>query len=767
MNIQNAPELPDPVGLRAAFQLLAKNDLFKDVTGLEGNQRNALSSFQGALETAKFFGGKASELAQQNEAARSVDRQLAQIEQARDGDLISQTEAQDLAHAALSSLVGEPKTAAGPPTDEPAVSRAIDAAVQSERGQVTVTTPSGSVDAAFEGGAKPALGSGLRPVVSNLVKQVARPVVFEKLEAFDDAATIPGKTLRRFRMSTTVTASRDVKLVTAVKVPKSSGGDGPINLVDAGFAPRDPANPGLFTVPLKMRVVHPEDPARPGVMAGTGRLPVVVLVHGSHIAYFLDERVTPAVPKEIPNHEGYAYLQAELALRGIVSVSINTNLASALACMADERANLILETLAALRILDGQKGVYQGRLDLGNVGLMGHSRAGEAVALAAQKNLLLAEDQRFGIRAVCSLAPSDYRGMSGNSIDLKPENTGFYLVLYGSQDGDVTGLEPLVDKASPGAVAGIAAGSSAWGTGFRLYDRASCPKAMVFARNFSHNRFNTVWSVEATGGPNSPHPGNGDESGIDPIEAAGIRSHKDHRDLAVKLIGGLFRWKLLNETALAGLFNGATALGFEAALQWSFGNAVTALDDFEAAANNLGGTRTISIGSRVAFARQATGPKPFFDLVPHQTTALVADLTAAPPANVSVVEAVGAPGDWSGFDRITFRIGANYNVAQDLGPQPLPRSAIRLTDADGHSARVEDAKYLALPTRPYPHTAGHQGPRHAQRDLSPDGDAQRAPRPVRRNRSQEDPRAGRRDRSGERHLGFLRHDRSSSSCEEN
>ncbi len=708
VNIQNAPELPDPVGLRAAFQLLSRNDLFKDVTGLEGNQRNALSSFQGALETAKFFGGKASELAQQNEAARSVDRQLAQIEEARNSDLISQTEAQDLAHAALASLVRGRKPTAGPPTNEPAVSRAIDAAVQSERGQVTVTTPSGSVDAAFEGGAKPALGSGFQPRVKEFVEQIAKPVVLDKVEPFDDTQTLPGQTLVRFRLSSTLTASRAVGLVSAVKVPTNTpGNEKPLNLITAGFVAKDPANPALFTTPLKMRLVYPEDPAVPNAVAGEGRLPVVVLVHGNHAAYGIDLSKTPPVTAEVDNHVGYWYLQDELALHGIVSLSINTNLANALNCLAEERANLTIEALKFLGRLNDQAGMFQGRLDLGNVGLMGHSRGGEAVAVAAMKNRALPTEERFGIRAVCSLAPTDTAGLSAHShADLTQDETGFYLVLYGSLDGDVKGIDALFDKNLPEAIPATAGGTSTNGTGFRLYDRATCEKAMIFARNFCHNRFNSVWSVEQNG-PHPPYPASGDESGIIATDIPKLATHQAHRDLAVKVIGGLFRWKLGNESALAGLFNGTAAIGVDFSLQWSFGSAITVLDDFETTpGNTLGGTRTISLGNRKVLASQTVGPQPLSDMIPHQTALLIADLTASTgPENVSVVESVpDAKKDWSGFDRLTFRIGAFYDTSQGLGQQPVPRTSIRLTDTAGKSARVHDTRFLSLPTPPYPHT---------------------------------------------------------------
>lgn len=43
INIQNAPAAPDPTGLGAALQLMGKSDIFKDITGLDQTQKNALA----------------------------------------------------------------------------------------------------------------------------------------------------------------------------------------------------------------------------------------------------------------------------------------------------------------------------------------------------------------------------------------------------------------------------------------------------------------------------------------------------------------------------------------------------------------------------------------------------------------------------------------------------------------------------------------------------------------------------------------------------
>jgi hypothetical protein len=64
INIQNAPPAPEPgATLTGALGLLGKTDLFKDITGLEGTQKNALQAMLSAGENARHYADKAAELA--------------------------------------------------------------------------------------------------------------------------------------------------------------------------------------------------------------------------------------------------------------------------------------------------------------------------------------------------------------------------------------------------------------------------------------------------------------------------------------------------------------------------------------------------------------------------------------------------------------------------------------------------------------------------------------------------------------------------------
>ncbi|MEO8033841.1 MAG: papain-like cysteine protease family protein, partial [Acidobacteriota bacterium] len=63
VNIQNAPSTPAPgAGLAAATELLGKSGVFKDITGLDQNQKNAMQTYLSNQENAKAFGEMAKEI---------------------------------------------------------------------------------------------------------------------------------------------------------------------------------------------------------------------------------------------------------------------------------------------------------------------------------------------------------------------------------------------------------------------------------------------------------------------------------------------------------------------------------------------------------------------------------------------------------------------------------------------------------------------------------------------------------------------------------
>ena len=110
--MQNAPAAPDPSGLSAALSLLGQPNLFKDITGLEGNQRNAIEGLKAAFATAQSFGEKASNLALQAKMSKDIDRTMRAIDTAKQQGLLTDEQARNLTQGAIQSMIG-----AGPVTD--------------------------------------------------------------------------------------------------------------------------------------------------------------------------------------------------------------------------------------------------------------------------------------------------------------------------------------------------------------------------------------------------------------------------------------------------------------------------------------------------------------------------------------------------------------------------------------------------------------------------------------------------------------------------
>src|SRR5205814_10025907 len=108
---------------------------------------------------------------------------------------------------------------------------------------------------------------------------------------------------------------------------------------------------------------------------------------------------------EIDSYLGYEYLQKELALHGIASISIDENITNYLDTYRDTRADLFLATLDEWRrqVETDANNPGHRMLDFDNVGFMGHSRGGDVVVAAAKKNAARAANaNRYGLKAVCS-----------------------------------------------------------------------------------------------------------------------------------------------------------------------------------------------------------------------------------------------------------------------------------------------------------------------------------------------------------------------------
>lgn len=244
------------------------------------------------------------------------------------------------------------------------------------------------------------------------------------------------------------------------------------------------------STPLEGFVRHPQD-------LSAGPFPLVLLAHGNHsVCYALSSPTvetcasTSQLPTRIACPSGYGrinsatgmlYLAETLAAQGAVVASVDLeHIGCSVTDCIPGRARIILEHLRQWSrwsaTADGPFGaLFNGRLDLARTGLVGHSRGGEAVLMAAER-LPAAGVPGVTITSLTALAPVDHQvcttcmaGITAATVPSIP-----YLVLLPSCDGDVLTL-----------------------MGMHAYDRRlpsrSAPGVQVYLVGANHNAMNTRW----------------------------------------------------------------------------------------------------------------------------------------------------------------------------------------------------------------------------------------------------------------------------------
>lgn len=224
-------------------------------------------------------------------------------------------------------------------------------------------------------------------------------------------------------------------------------------------------------LPVNGRVWYP---------VGEGPFPLVLIVHGNHnMKEFSDP--------------GYEYLGQLLASRGFILASVDENFLNGfIRGENDARGWMLLQHLKAWRTFnDSVSSPLKGKVDMGNIALMGHSRGGEAVAVAGLFNRLkhypddanFRFDFDFDIKSLVAIAPVD--GQYRPAEKPTPLENYNYFLMHGSHDGDVSNFSGLTQYER-----------------IRFTDGGDWFKSALFVYRANHGQWNTVWG-STDGGPRS------------------------------------------------------------------------------------------------------------------------------------------------------------------------------------------------------------------------------------------------------------------------
>ena len=472
-----------------------------------------------------------------------------------------------------------------------------------------------------------------------------------------------------------------------------------------------------------------------------GKSPLLLFVHGNHgecDAGKAEAGKTPICTIYKRNDEGYAYMAKNLASWGYTVVSLDQD--ELMARQDGQGKGMHARRLLIMAMLDKIKAAdaaplsaeganigsqLVGKVDMTRIGLMGHSRGGDAVASFVLYNQTLPAGERFPLRGVVSIAPVDYERHAPYGVP--------YMTMIGTCDGDVSNLQ-----------------------GARLYERSQYqsndpyPRFQVLQVGGNHDAYNTVWQADgddssqpdAACGPDAKESLGRIEKGVEENVLGTLNSTDPHN---IRLSGeaGPHFEAVTGETKPYRWGNGEIVPG-------EFPEGKTKLDPLvntrmSGDPSLMGDQEKMGLATVAAFFRRYVGGEGAFE--PYLTGELaaegepsipqsacptsiagkripcidrVADSYTAPPAermdvlrpdteHPTTLDALGTRIEASGF--------ANpYPKSGGVQPRPATTAnGIDWCDPDPHQAEPAQLKEGEFPTaskscpQPAPHTLGGQG----------------------------------------------------------
>ncbi|PYS88893.1 MAG: hypothetical protein DMF64_19095 [Acidobacteria bacterium] len=411
---------------------------------------------------------------------------------------------------------------------------------------------------------------------------------------------------------------------------------------DAGPTPTD-------SLPLTATIRYPAQASGTDAACAAGAFPLIVIMHGNSS---MDT-----------SYLGYNYLLEHLAGHGFIAMSIYAPAGVGI----ETRARAILAHLNIMAQNNAQAGLFHNHIDLTQIGIMGHSRGGEAVVRAARINTT--EALGWHIRAGISIAPTDYHHYGAPGIPL--------LVIYGANDGDVAGTWP--DR-----------------TCFNIYDEAGRPRSFIFVYGATHDRFNTEWASIENTTELTWH--------ITQSDLPHLISLTDHENVAKGYATAFMQAHLLGRDEQLEYFSANLKPSLVSAIKIHASHqepGARVLDNFEQtphdpSSNTAGGAVTTT-----ALAPLAEDALRTLDVhSPHVTSG--GRIVWQSSAGIYLSHVPAAAKDVSGFDVLSFRVTQKFGSLQNPPDQPQD-FFVRLTDGGGKSRAIRVSAFTDIP---YPYVRG-------------------------------------------------------------